>query len=282
MQRFSFLNRAVRESVSESRSNRRASFTRTVASAVISLSAFAVSAKAAIITYAPPTIVGAQVTYPDVSESSSTNPVPLYGAPSISGNDLVFSNLNFAAVSTNGSGLDFVDGQLNFTLQADPGNFLTSLDLTENGDYNVTQIGTAVGPNTAEAFEDPVQITLLGINGLPVTPVINNTADTMIISPDNGLYTTGVNPDPGSFTGAADVNLAAIFGSNQITEIAVSYDDQLAASSQLNGIADIAKKGFDVIPFTTPGTQVMPEPTVASLLLLTLGVGLSRRRNRGV
>src|SRR5438093_4205487 len=80
---------------------------------------------AAIITYAPPPIVGTNVVYPAVSESSSTDPLPLYGTPAISGDVLNFANMNFSAVSVNATpAIDFTDGQINFTIQSKPGVFL--------------------------------------------------------------------------------------------------------------------------------------------------------------
>jgi len=244
-----------------------------------SIALLGTSARASIITYAPPPLVGAQVTYPSVSESSDTTSSALYGAPTVSGNDLVFSNLNFAAVSTNASpSLDYVDGQINFTLQADPGSFLQSLDLTEFGDYNVS--ATPLNPaaiNYAQAYQDAVQITVLAINGVPLsTPLIDNTSDVMNITPDNGEYTTNLVPSTGSWSGSADANLAALFGSGQITEIAVSFDNQLLAESESGGIADIAKKGFDVVPITSN----IPEPTTACVMLAGLGFASLRRRGR--
>jgi hypothetical protein len=281
----SFFQRAITGPMSEILTSKKSAFPRSLAVAIAaSLSGFALSARASIITYAPPALVGAQVTYPSVSESSNTNTLPLYGAPTVSGNNLVFSNLNFAAVSTNGSpALDFVDGQINFTLESDPGTFLQTLNLTEFGDYNVS--ATPLNPTAvdfAEAYENAVQITVLAINGVPLgTPEVNNTSDVMMISPDGGEYETGVTPSTGSFNGAADANLATLFGSSQITEIAVSFDNQLLAESVAGGIADIAKKGFDVTPGTT-GNPGLPEPSVMSLALVALGMGLKRRRGRQV
>jgi hypothetical protein len=267
-------------------STRKSDFLRSVAAAIVAvLSGFALSARGAIITYAPPALIGAQVTYPSVSESSNTNTLPLYGAPTVSGNNLVFSNLNFAAVSTNGSpALDFVDGQINFTLQSDPGSFLQMLDLSEFGDYNVsTTPANPAAMNFVQAYENPVLITILAINGVPVTPV-NNSSTIMSIT-NGGTFQNPPSSTPisvsGSWTGTADANLASIFNSNQITEIAVSFDNQLAAESQTGGIADIAKKGFDIIP-TTTGNPGVPEPSVASLMLFAIGVGLKRRQNRHV
>jgi hypothetical protein len=286
MRCFSFLQRTVTGPMSEILASKRSAFPRSLAVAIAaSLSGLALSGRAAIITYAPPALVGAQVTYPSVSESSDTNTLPLYGAPAVSGNSLVFSNLNFSAISTNGSpALDYVDGQINFTLQADQGSFLQSLNLTEFGDYNVsTTPANPAAVNFAEAYENPVLITVLAIDGVPVTPV-ENSSDVMTIT-DGGMFQNPPSVTPvsvsGGWTGTVTADLEALFGSDQITEVAVSFDNELVAGSQTGGIADIAKKGFDVIPMTT-GNPGVPEPSVVGLVLVGLGMGMMRRRDRQV
>jgi hypothetical protein len=283
MHRSSILNCVNAEPVSTLETIKKSSLSKTlVAAAAVSLSGAALTSQAAIITYAPPTIIGAQVTYPSVSESSNTNTLPLYGAPSVSGNNLIFSNLNFAAISTSGTPpLDFVDGQINFTLRADPGTFLNSLTLSEFGDYNVS--ATPANPAAVDyvkVYPSAVQITVLAINGVPLaTPLVDNTSDVMALSPSGGDFQTGVDPSVGSWTGNAFANLSMLFGSNQITEIAVSFDNQLLAESQTGGIADISKKGFDVIPGPTGGTN-LPEPSTAGLALVTIGGTALKRKRR--
>ena len=68
---------------------------------------------AAVITYAPPAVYnGPDVSYPSVSEASNTDPVPLYGEPSLLGNNLVFRNLNFNSNATSLTpSSDFTDGE---------------------------------------------------------------------------------------------------------------------------------------------------------------------------
>jgi hypothetical protein len=285
MRRFLFSKRAAEEPMGESHPTRKFVFARSMAVVVaMSLSGFGVAARAAIIIYAPPALIGAQVIYPSVSESSETSTLPLYGAPTVSGNSLVFSNLSFAASSINGSpSLDFVDGQINFTLQADPGSFLQMLTLSEFGDYNVsTTPANPAAVDFVEAYQNPVLITVLAIDGVPVAPM-ENSSDIMSIT-DGGVFTNPPSSTPVSITagwsGTVTADLMALFDSDQITEIAVSFDNELAAQSQPGGIADIAKKGFEVTPGEMSGGPGVPEPSVASLALVALGMGLKRRRNR--
>jgi hypothetical protein len=284
---FSFLQRTGMGPMAKLRPSRKSEAFQSLAVAIAaSLSGLALSAHASIITYAPPTLIGTQVTYPSVSESSNTNTLPLYGAPVVSGNNLVFSNLNFSAVSTNGSpALDYVDGQINFTLQADQGTFLQALNLTEFGDYNIsTTPANPAAVDFVEAYQNPVLITVLAINGVAVTPE-ENSSDTMTIT-DGGVFETPPNPPPtpqsisGSWNGSVTANLDALFGSDEITEISVSFDNDLLAESQTGGIADIAKKGFDVNPSPVNGIPGMPEPSVMGLAAVAMGMGLKRRRGR--
>jgi hypothetical protein len=73
----------------------------------------------------------------NVSESSGTDAVPLYGPPQPVPGGLDFDPMNFVAFS-NAGGSDFTDGQLNLTIMG-PG--LTSLNLFEAGDYSLLGIG---------------------------------------------------------------------------------------------------------------------------------------------
>jgi PEP-CTERM motif len=232
------------------------------------------TARAVIITYAPPTIVGTNVTYPAVTESSASDPVPLYGAPAISGNNLVFNNLSFSASSINGAATDFTDGQLNFTLQANPGFFLQSITWSEGGDWNITPFPNAASVNQTKVFPQSLQITVLDVNGVPLgSPLSDNTSVTMTYTPFGGTFITGIAPNTGSWNGSALANLLALFPTTngKITKVAISFDNQLAASSQVGGIASISKKSVLIVPGFTP------EPSTLAVFGL-LGAFAMRRR----
>lgn len=247
-----------------------------VVSAFVTLAVSAASLRAAIVTYAPPAIVGANVSYTAVSESSTTDPVPLYGTPTLSGNNLAFTNMNFGAASVNAvPGIDLTDGQINFTIQAHQGTFLQTIALQEFGDYNIFSTPGSGAVNFVKVFPQNLQITVLDINGVPLgTPLVNNTSVAMTLAPSGGDFQTGIDPATGSWQGSALANLAALFASNNITRVAISYDNQLLAQSQVGGIATIAKKGFTIIPTT------VPEPIGASMLLIVAGCGAMARRRR--
>lgn len=248
-----------------------------LASAVAALAVTARSASAVIITYTPPPLVGTEVTYPSVSESNSGT-TAMYGTPAVSGDNLVFGNMNFSTSSINGSPpLTFVDGQINAIIQAKPGFTLSSFKLTENGDYNVSAgalTPTAIG--YVKVFPQAVQITVLAENGVPLaTPLVNNTSVIMSLSPSGGDFQTGIDPSTGSWAGSATANLAALFGSNNITSVSIAFDNQLEAESQVGAIATISKKGFTIDPTTA---AAVPEPTTLGLLVAGIALGTTRRR----
>lgn len=251
---------------------RKRSFGRTLGAALVAAClSVGAAAHAAIITYAPPTIVGTNVTYPQVSESSNSATLPLYGAPQISGNDLLFRNMNFAATSVGGSpATAFVDGQINFTLTANSGSTLQSLVLSEFGDYNVS--ATPANPaavNYVKVYQQALQITVLAVGGVPLaTPLVDNTSVVMSVSPSGGDYQTGVDPSTGSWSGLANANLASLFGRSNITSISVSFDNQLLAQSQVGGIGTISKKGLTIDPILTPEPTMLALAGFAGLLMM--------------
>lgn len=231
------------------------------------------SVSAAIIDYTPPPLVGTNVTYTSVSESSNTDALPLFGTPTVSGNNLVFNNLNFNANSINGGPpIDFTDGQINFTIQANAGTFLNQIRLSEFGDYNVSATPGSGSNNFVKVFPQALQITVLDVNGTTLgVPLVDNTSAVMTFSPSGGDYQTNVDPATGSWQGLAIANLSALFGSNQITRISVSFDNQLLAQSQQGGIASISKKGVIVSPN-------VPEPMMAGVVSLLAALGFARVR----
>ncbi len=232
------------------------------------------SSKAAVITYAPPTINGTTVTWPAVSENSITNPVPLYGAPSAAGDTLRFRNLTFGANSTNGvPGVDFVDGQLNFIVQAKPGQFIQSLQWSEFGDYFVFDVpGGPIANAFAKASSGGLLITVLEVNNNPVaSPLITVP---LTFNPFGGNFQAGLVPASGAWTGDAFANIAGLYGSNQITRISVSINNQLLASSDPGAVASISKKGVDIV------INTIPEPSAAFIVVGAFAGALLRRRNR--
>ena len=117
----------------------------------------ATSARAGSINYGD--VTAATVIYKQVTESSTNPGVPLFGAPAVSGNSLVFNPPNFSAASANG-GLDFTDGTLNTLITAKPGQFINTLGVNEFGDY------TLAGSSASVSISAPVFLVIEAVNGV--------------------------------------------------------------------------------------------------------------------
>ncbi len=190
---------------------------------------------------------GDNVTYIDVTESS-VDPVPLYGAPTVVGNDLDMPAIGFASESNNGE-IDFLDGRLTFMIEADPNTTIDSVTLEEFGAY-FTFGEDSIASVSAVAFVETLEGDLF-----------SGTFD---------FVTTGSNlPDSGGWIESLTLEFP------ETTKITVTIDNQLFTFADDPGVAFIDKGGVNVIL----GTNVIPEPTV-SMVLACGALGLITRRRR--
>lgn len=188
----------------------------------------------------------------DLTESSATDPLPLFGAPITVGDSLSFSTGPFAAAQA-GIGSDITAGQLSFIIQADPGLFIESISLDEIGDY-LSLGGTAVvtaGGTLVATILDPLT------GGFVSEPITFDQAFPLI--------GTG----SGIWTGESTVDIS----NYQATRVRIDLDNSLIASA--NHPADAAfidKKAMTVnVDFAE-----IPEP--ATLALMGLGLFAITRR----
>lgn len=213
------------------------------------------------------------VIYQDVTESSGTDDLPLFTAPTITGDDLDFDPKGFIASAADGNS-DVTDGQLNFTLQVLEGAGVLSLLLSESGDFTLFGTGTAA---TAVSAGLSMDIDILEVDHQPLPEPISVFASNSIV---RDLVTDGpvvLAPwDNGVF-----IEFSPILTANQIdfdlgvTRAEIVIDDQLLATSETLSIATIAKKDFRIEP-ELEGIPV-PEPAAAALLILG-GFAFLRRR----
>jgi len=213
------------------------------------------------------------VVYQQVTEDSSTDPTPLYGAPSVSGDSLNFSPVSFGANAGGAGGFDITDGTLATTLHAISGNYIEKIQFSERGDYTLAGSGTA-GTNATVTNSLFVRIT--GVTGAPINPI--TTTVSMTFTPSGGSYDLIADPGAGvTWQGNTLVDidamlLAAGYGDRKATDVDISMDNQLLAFSEAGTIAYIKKKQAEGITITA----IVPEPATLSLLLLG-GLFLRRR-----
>lgn len=201
--------------------------------------------------------------YDNVVETSITDPLPMYGAPSAgAGNVMEFPLPSFTATASDGAS-DLTSGAVEFTFEADPGKLIGTMSIFESGSYSVTEGGSvsAAGTLTVRYFDDLLQDFVLLADPIH-----------MVVSPD-GIPAPGEmfpvdGPGSGDWLGAALIDFAAL--GIETSSVIVAMDNNLVASALVGGSATISKDDLTV------NTTIIPEP--ASLALMGLGLLMISRR----
>lgn len=221
-------------------------------------------APASTITYGD--FSGATVSFLAVTESS-TDPLPLFDAPTVSGDTLMFTPQSYLSQSVGGA-VDITDSHLTFTVSATAGNILNSISLEESGDFTLQ--GLAPSDLAQASVATPTTVTVITPSG-PQQLFAN-----MIFERDTipaGTPTSFI-PSSGTFTLPGDATSGTLWRGHlslslaglNATQAFVSLDDVLASLSSSGTVAKIEKKGFEATATTVP----VPEPTTLALL----GAGL--------
>ena len=221
---------------------------------------------------------GLSVSYLGVEETSATDTPPLFGAPSVIGNTLDFDPKGYGATSSGGGAPDITDGQLNFGVQANEGYGISSLQISEAGDYTVVGLGTtdtyaSVG---VPIFVDIVEVDGVAINPVQLQPIVTftpNASGKFELPTDAGVAVI--------WKGSVSLDLNAALSNAGVpfhlgaTALNVVLDNTLTAQSEAAATSFIAKKDFKVGAVT-----IVPEPTSLALALLgsLLLVPAMRRR----
>jgi len=233
--------------------------------ALVALAAFGVSspgARGATISYGNFGPIGPGVTFLNVTESSGTDPVPMFGPPKPFVTGLDFDPQNFVASATGGAA-DITDGQLNFAIKTN-GLPILSMSLFERGDFTLVGTGT---PATSVFAGAIIQASVTEIAGVPVAPIplppVNASTGFNLIA-NSGVV------QPWSL----GIGLLIPAALGNVTRVDIVIDNQLVAISQLESAAFIVKKDFVIT--VVPG---VPEPM--TLVMLLMGLPMALRRSRG-
>lgn len=222
------------------------------------------AAQAASINYGNFGPIPPGIAFLNVTETAVTDPVPLYGPPSLFPVGLDFNPAGFLATSA-GGGADLTDGQLNFTVAAGPNGNISGIGLFESGDYTLAGVGTATTEVKAGAS---LAVTVTHVNGAPVAPIVltpasgsvafNLAANAGIVQPWSLGASVGINLGPGQ----------------RATRVDVVIDNAMLAVSQTSSLSYIAKKEFII----DVDTQI-PEPATFALTAVALcGLGAMARK----
>ncbi|MGL4513228.1 MAG: PEP-CTERM sorting domain-containing protein [Lacipirellulaceae bacterium] len=215
---------------------------------------------------------GGIIEYTQVTESSVTDPVPLFSSPDVVVNRLDFDPIGFGA-SSSGGAPSITDGQLNFGIDVAPGKGITSLTVIEGGDFTIAGLGTMATGINYGLF---AKVTITEVSGVavPAFDVVASTSFNMNLVTNPGLsqpWGAGLLIDLGPAVAAAG------YGTSVVTKAEFVLNNTLVATSEAGSLAFLAKKDIyiDTVPLDDSG--FIPEPSTALLLAAASVCGLRRR-----
>jgi hypothetical protein len=177
----------------------------------------------------------------NVTESSGTDAVPLYGPPTFVGSELGFSPTPAFRAAAGGGSSDLTDGQLNYTIM---NSGVSVVNASESGFYSLTGVGTqATGVLAALSL----RATVTQINGVDIAPIV---LPSSTVAVQYNLVANGGANQPWALATSVDVatGLANLgYGAGQsATKVDVVIDNQLVAISELGSQAEIVKTRFGI------------------------------------
>ncbi len=202
------------------------------------------------------------VSFNGIEEDTGSIVGRLFGAPRRVGNKLFFTpTAAFSSTSSGGAAVDATSGGLKMDVVAPAGAFLEKIIITENGNYQLTGIGT----NATQAHvSGSAHIDVIA----PEDAYPYFYDQDLSVTPYGGLYKFPTDTS-GSFTGRYEFDLTDL----GIQWISLNFNNILSATSEA-GTTSIIKKNSESESITLEA--IVPEPT--SLLILCLGGILIKRR----
>ena len=210
--------------------------------------------------------MGTDYAFESVREASATDPYPandpLFGAPFVDGNRLIFSpftNGLFTSFASNGNA-DTTSGTLSMIVRAVNVPFLTKIIIHETGDYSLLGAGT---PATSATINGLLAVTEIEPGSSPTMTApltVNPAAPYQLVAPATS----------GDFTASTELDLTGL----GISEIILVFNNTLQTTSETtptSGTTAFIQKKTIIIE--------VPEPATAGLLAFS-GVAILLRRRR--
>ena len=208
--------------------------------------------------------------------SNAGDPEPLFGAPVVSGNALLFSPPAFTAQASGTGGFADTGSQLQFELIGNTASdFIDKITIKEFGDVAFAGVPTATTA-TGTFINMTLFVTVMEVNGLAIAPQTTSVAGVFTVGPSFNAVAQGQNTTT-LWQGTAFVDVDAFLASLSIvgsaTKVRVGLDNDLYAFSETGTLAKVQKKVANGLVVT------VPEPSALALLALGfLSLGLRARR----
>lgn len=246
--------------------------------AIVLLAAATSGARAVSTNYG--NFVGATVQYIDVTETTVTDPLPLFGAPVVAGDFIDFAPVSYNSSAVGPGGSDVTAGTVDAMVAALAGYYITDLHFSDQGDFTLAGAG---GLGTFASVTGGVEVTVTEVDGVAITPVV--ITDALTYSPSNGDWNMQDDASGlilgGFWTGSLDMDVtqalvdAGVAVNWGATKLSLAYDNELTATSESGTSTLIAKKDVSI-----GATTAVPEPTAAIMAGLGGLALLAFRRRR--
>ncbi len=188
----------------------------------------------------------------------------LFGTPTLVGDTLSFTPVEFQAESLNGAGIDLTNNTVNVQVTAHSGYTFSSIDMIERGDYML------LGGGSSADVAGQVR----------VFDVANPASDvTTAIAPDAPLDVMS----SGGTTNWTASNSTDISGWTDAQTVNVTWQNLLIGETSANSSMAFVDKKYGGLTATVAAVTPVPEAEVSAMMLAGLGlVGWQISRRRGL